>query len=215
MRGLRFALICRLVQALTGGPTVATISGVRSYLLAAVLAVASVWGVVREMPEGEAHAGPRVSRPREVESVALDGPRDLPAAALRDVLTTRSGDQLDTAKLAHDREALQNALVARGYLAARVGEPQVSFDDDGGAFVTFAIERGTQFHVGAVEVVGAEAKDAGVVTLAAGEVVSAARVEEARQGLAARLASRGKASGVAVQMATAGDSVDITFVAQR
>jgi outer membrane protein assembly factor BamA len=188
---------------------------VRSYLLAAVLAAASVWGVVRELPEGEAHAGPRVSRPREVESVAFDGPRDLPAAALRDVLTTRSGDVLDAGKLAHDREALQNALVARGFLAAQVGEPQVSFDDDGGAFVTFAIAQGTQFHVRAVGVEGATAKDAGVVTLATGEVASSARLEQERQALATRLASRGKASNVAVQLASDGDAVDVTFVAQR
>lgn len=188
----------------------------RSLIVAGALVAASVWGVLRELPEGSAHAGPRVSRPREVESVALDGnSRDLPAAALRDVLTTHPGDQLDAAKLEHDRGALQDALVARGYLAARVGEPQVDFDDDGGAFVTFAITQGAQFHVHAVSIAGAAAKDAGVVTLAAGEVVSAARVEEARQALATRLASRGKPSNVAVQMATAADSVDITFLVQR
>lgn len=188
--------------------------GVRSYLLAAALVAASVWGVVRELPEGSAHAGPRVSRPREVESVALDG-RGLPAAALRDVLTTHTGDQLDPAKLAHDRAAMQDALVARGYLAAQVGEPQVSFDDDGGAFVTFAVAQGSQFHVRAVGVEGAAVKDAGVVTLAAGEVVSAARVEQERQALVARLTARGKASSVVVQMASDGDAVDVTFVAQR
>ena len=187
----------------------------RSYLLAAALVAASVWGVVRELPESAAHAGPRVTRPREVESVALDGPKDLPAGALRDVLTTRPGDQLDSAKLSHDREAMQNALVARGYLSAQVGEPQVSFDEDGGAFVTFAVAQGTQFHVRGVAIEGAAVKDAGVVTLATGEVVSAARVEQERQALAARLAARGKPSSVVVQMATAGDAVDVTFVAQR
>lgn len=187
----------------------------RSYLLALALVAASVWGVVRELPESSAHAGPRVSRPREIESVALDGPKDLPAAALREVLTSRPGDQVDSAKLEHDREAMQNALVARGYLSAQVGEPQVSFDEDGGAFVTFAVDQGTQFHVRAVGVEGAAAKDAGVVTLSAGEVVSAARVEEERQALAARLAARGKPSSVVVQMATDGDAVDVTFVAQR
>lgn len=189
--------------------------GVRSYLLAAALVAASVWGVVRELPEGSAHACPRVSRPREVESVAFDGPRDLPAAALRDVLTTRSGDVLESAKLEHDRDALQSALVARGFLAAHVGEPQVSFDDDGGAFVTFAIEQGAQFHVRGVAVEGAAAKDAGVVTLAAGEVASSARFEQERQALATRLAARGKPSNVVVQTSVAGDAVDVTFVVQR
>lgn len=187
----------------------------RSYLLAAALAIASVWGVVRELPEGEAHAGPRASRPRDVESVSFDGPRDLPAAALRDVLTTRSGDVLESGKLAHDRDALQDALVARGFLAAHVGEPQVTFDDDGGAFVTFAIEPGAQFHVRGVAVEGAAPKDAGVVTLAAGEVASSARLEQERQALATRLAARGKPSNVVVQTATAANSVDVTFVVQR
>ncbi|MBV8758038.1 MAG: hypothetical protein JO257_12200 [Deltaproteobacteria bacterium] len=187
----------------------------RSLLVAGALVAASVWGVMRELPEGEAHAGPRASRPREVESVALDGPTDLPAAALRDVLATRSGDQLDSGRLAQDRVALQGALVARGYLAAQVGEPQVSFDEDGGAFVTFPIERGAQFHVRAVAIEGAAAKDAGVVTLGAGEVVSAPRLEEARQALATRLASRGKPSRVAVQMSTDAGAADITFVVQR
>ena len=214
MSRIRFASFCQGDRGHTAGPGVAATRGVRSYLLAAALVAASVWGVVRELPEGSAHAGPRVTRPREIESVALDG-RDLPAAALRDVMTTTAGQQLDSAKLEHDREAMQNALVARGYLAAQVAEPQVSFDDDGGAFVTFAVTQGTQFHVRAVDVEGAAAKDAGVVTLAAGEVVSAARVEQERQALAARLAARGKPSSVVVQMATAGDAVDVTFVAQR
>ena len=214
MRWLRFATFRRPDRIVTAGPGVAHRRGMRSLLVAGALVAASVWGVLRELPEGEAHAGPRVSRPREVESVSLDG-RDLPAAALRDVLATHAGEQLDGVKLAQDRVALQNALVARGYLAAQVGEPQVSFDDDGGAFVTFAIDQGVQVHVRNVAIAGAAAKDVGVVTLATGDVVSGTRLEEARQALETRLASRGKPSHVVVQMSTDVGAADITFVVQR
>ena len=189
----------------------------RSLLLAAGLAAAAVWGVVHHLPEGEAEAEPQAVRARQVQSVSLDGGPRLPMAALREVLATHAGDSLDEAKLDHDRTAMQQALAARGFLAANVGAAQVSFDEAGAAYVTFAVETGPEFHVRSVAVTGATAKDAGVVTLATGEVASAARIAEARDALADRLAARGKRGSVTVQTTTdaAAAAVDVVLSAQH
>jgi outer membrane protein assembly factor BamA len=188
----------------------------RSLLLAAGLAAAAAWGLVRHLPEGEARAEPQIVRSQELESVALDA-HDLPVTSLREVLASRAGDPLDRAKLEHDRAALQNALAARGYFAAKVGAADVSFDEHGGAYVTFAIDQGPEFHVRTVEVTGATAKDAGVVTLTAGEVASPARFAQAREALAERLAARGKPATVTVEVTTdeAAAAVDVVLSATR
>jgi outer membrane protein assembly factor BamA len=189
---------------------------VRSVLIATALVAASAWALVRQLPEGEAQASPHASRPQEIESVSFDGDR-LPVAALRDALATRAGDLLDASALAHDRAALQATLAGRGYLRAKVSPAQVNFDDDGGAFVTFAIAQGTEFHVRSVNIAGVPAKEAGVVTIAEGEVASPAHIEEARQALAAWLAARGAPATVTVQIATdaAAGVVDVTLLAQH
>lgn len=193
------------------------LEGMRSLLVAAGLAAAAMWGVVHQLPEGEAEAEPQAVRPREVQSVSLDGGPRLPEAALRAVLETHAGEQLEQAKLDHDRAAMQDALAARGFLAASVGPAQVTFDEAGAAFVTFSVETGREFHVRSVAVTGATAKDAGVVTIAAGEVASATRIAEARDTLADRLAARGKRGDVTVQMTTdtAAAAVDVVLSAQR
>jgi hemolysin activation/secretion protein len=216
MLRIRFARFRRTIRGVTRGPGVATITGVRSLLVASALVAASVWGIVHHLPEGEAQAEPHASRPQEIESVSLDG-RYLPLAALRDALTTQAGDQLDQAKLDHDRVAMLAALQARGYLAAKVGAAQVGFDEDGGAFVTFAIDQGPVFHVRSVHVTGAAAKDSGIVTLAAGETASPVHFEQARQALATRLAARGKQATVTLETQTddAAGAVDVTLVAAR
>jgi len=170
--------------------------------------------LVHELPEGQAAAEGHASRPQEIQSVAFDG-ADLPVAALRSVLTTRTGDLLDGDKLAADRASLQKTLVARGYLDARVDPAQVLFDESGGAFVTFAVAPGAMFHVRDVHVVGAAERDTGIVTLAKGAVASADRVERARDALATRLRVRGKAAAVAVTLApdTETASVDVVLAA--
>ena len=155
--------------------------------------------LVYELPEGEAEAEGHISRPQEVESVALDG-KDLPVAALRQVLSTRTGDQLDPDKLAADHDALVTALVARGYLEARVAKAQVMFDAAGGAFITFDMTTGPLFHVRDVRVIGAAERDTGIVTIARGEVVRADRLEQARAALATRLLARGKPATVALDL---------------
>lgn len=187
---------------------------VRSLLVFSALAAVAVWGVVRHLPEGEAAAETRPARTQQVESVALEGDH-LPMATLRAALSTHIGDQLDRGKLAHDRAAMKAALVARGYLDAQVEPAQVLFDH-GAAFVTFAVAPGPSFTVRSVKVVGATPRDAGVVTIAQGEIVLADRIAHARDALADRLAARGKPRAVSVRVVPdeAHASVDIELVAR-
>jgi outer membrane protein assembly factor BamA len=175
---------------------------VRSIAVLTICAAAAGFVVLHELPENEAEADGRASRPQEVQSVALDG-YGLPVAELRAALATHAGDTLDAAKLEHDRSALEAVLVDRGYLSAHVQAAHEMFDSNGGAFVTFAIAQGPVFHVRSVEVTGAPERDAGIVTIAKGEVVRADLLEHARAAMAERLVARGiKLAGasVAVEM---------------
>jgi len=166
---------------------------VRHLAVLAVFAAAAAFVLVRELPEHEADAtAVHASRPQEVQSVALDGSRGLPVAELRATLATHAGDLLDAQKLEHDRAALETALTNRGYLSAKVAPASVMFDSSGGAFVSFAIERGSLFHIRNVEVVGTSPQNAGVVTIAKGDVVRSDRLERARAALAERLITRTK-----------------------
>jgi outer membrane protein assembly factor BamA len=163
-------------------------------LLLVLLAIATSvalggWAVIRHLPD-EAQADPtRFVRPQEIQSVSLDG-RDLPLAALRDVLETRAGELIDMQAVARDRVALEQVLVARGYLAARVVEPRVTFGAGGAVYVTFAIDQGRLFRIHSVTIAGASDLEAGIVTLGPGDVADASRIALARQALEARLAIR-------------------------
>ncbi|MFT3696126.1 MAG: POTRA domain-containing protein [Kofleriaceae bacterium] len=171
----------------------------RSMILAG-LAVGGVAGVLAyELPERSAEAEGHASRPGEVQSVAFDG-KGLPVTELRSVLTTHAGEMIGKDALAADRAALANALTARGYLDASVQPAQVTYDATGGVFVTFAITTGALYHVHDVRVEGATAQDTGIVTIARGDVVRAARIAEVRDAIATRLSSRGKPGSVAVDL---------------
>jgi outer membrane protein assembly factor BamA len=188
---------------------------VRSFVLLTALAIAAGWVGIRHLP---ARAEADIVRPapsREVQSISFDG-RALPLATLRDALATKQGDIVDAEKLASDRESMIAALAARGYLAAQVGPARI-VQTDRGAFVTFTVEPGPQFRVRSVSVAGATQLEAGVVTLAAGEIVDGHRIERAREALADRLAARGKRRDVLVHLSTDDDRalVDIELVASR
>jgi len=174
---------------------------VRSLLLVAPLLAAAAWGIVH-LQSGEAAAAEPVhpSHRGEIESVALEG-RGLDMPELRQVVASKAGAQLDDGTLARDREALRDALVRHGYLAATAGDT-ITYDGDGGAFVTFSIARGPLYHVRSISVTGATAEEAGVVTIASGDAVDADRLARARTALADRLASRGKRRDVTVEMRT-------------
>ncbi len=167
----------------------------RALLLCLGLAgLTAVVGIRHQPQPAEAQ---RASRPNEIQSISLDG-RALPS--LRPVLSLRAGDRYDAAKAAQDRAALEAALVDRGYLIAKVDSPQVTYDANGGVFVTYAITQGPLFHVRSVTVTGATETVAGVVTLAAGEVVAADRIKQARLALAERMAIRGKPASVVAKV---------------
>lgn len=189
----------------------------RSLLLFLALVVVGAWAVIRHLPESQAQAGASTVvgvRPQEIRSVALDG-RNLPLAALRDVLQSKPGQLVDLAMLARDRAVLEEALVARGYLAAKVDEARVTFGAGGATFVTFPIETGPMFRIRNVTVTGAREQDAGVVTLGAGETADAARITQARQALEARLGVRSQRSLVLTRLVpdVAAGLVDVELTA--
>lgn len=134
---------------------------------------------------------------QQIQSVSIDG-RALPLAALRSVLSTQPGATLDAARLESDRVALKAELAARGHLAAHVDPAAVTYGSSGGAFVTFQVSKGPVFKLRSVTVTGASERDAGVVTLSAGDDAIADRIERARLQLADSLSSRGKPSQVTV-----------------
>jgi surface antigen-like variable number repeat protein len=180
-------------------------------LLTAAVIVAA-WAMIRN-PQTAANAEAAVDRPvarlQEVRSISLDGQR-LPSARLRDVLETHPGQQLDTPRLARDRDAMERELAALGYLAARVEPAVITFDVAGAAYITFEIDQGKLFHLRNVEVTG-PGKDAAVVTIASGDDAIRTRIDQARQALASGLARRGKPATVELSVHTdlAAAAVDV------
>lgn len=138
---------------------------------------------------------------QQIQSVSIDG-RALPLAALRSVLTTKPGAALDAGRLEKDRLALESELAALGHLAAHVDPAAVTYGSSGGVFVTFQVTKGPVFKLRAVTVIGASEREAGVVTLSAGDDAIAGRIERARQQLAESLTRRGKPSEVTVATRT-------------
>jgi outer membrane protein assembly factor BamA len=184
---------------------------VRSLILLTVVAAAVAAVVVHQLPEGEA-AAEVTTRAQEVQSIAFDG-QHLPTALLRSQLATHAGALLDGATLDRDRSALEHALTERGYLAAHVEPALVTFDAGGGAYITFAVVQGPLFHLRTVTVTGT--RDAGIVTLAQGDVAEADRLERARQMLADTLSRRGK-TAVTVELTkdVRAGAVDVVLAAR-
>ncbi len=187
----------------------------RSLLVLIVLAAVAAGVLVHELPESEATADTQLHRAQEIESISLDG-RRLPVMAMRQILTSRAGDLLDSAKLEHDRAALQGFLEASGFLAAHVQPASVTFASNGGAYVSFTITQGPMFHVRNVRLIGASDDD-GVVTIAPGDDASAERLERARQALVSSLPLKAhKQATVTLKMHTdvAASAVDVELVAR-
>lgn len=202
------------------GLALALVAGVRSFVVFTAVVIAAGWVGIRHLPE-TAQARAEAVHPapsREVQSISFEG-RALSVSTLREALSTQTGDVVDDAKLARDREAMIEALAARGYLAAQVSPATVVYTDRG-AYVMFAVTQGPEFRVRSVTVTGATQLDAGVVTLEAGEIAQADRIARAQEALADRLAARGKQgkrADVSVHVSTdlAQSVVDIELVAAR
>jgi hypothetical protein len=146
--------------------------------------------VVRHLPAGTAEAAPVIAKSQRIESISIDGV-GLPIAALRDTMSTKLGTTVDPARLELDRVALQATLARRGYLAAKVAPPIVTFGG-GGVYVVFDIDRGPLYHLGAIELVGPSWPDAGVVTLASGDEALGDRLARARSAAQDTLSRHGK-----------------------
>jgi outer membrane protein assembly factor BamA len=189
---------------------------VRSFVLLASLLVAIGWGVVQLVPhDADADVVAHAVRPQQIESISIEG-RGVPVAALRELLASKAGELLDDSLLARDRDALRDALVARGYLAAHVAAAHITYDTRGAAFVTFAITKGPLYRVRSVQLTGATEKDAGVVTIASGDPAESERISVARAAIAARLEARGKHLGVTadVRADDAAAVVDVVLAAK-
>ena len=184
-------------------------------LITALLVAATGWGIAHLQSAADAAAPSFAVRPGEIASIAFDG-RRLPANELRDLLASKPGTLLDDALLAQDRETLRAALVARGYLAAEVRAPQVTFDVRGAAFVTYAIIPGPLYRVRSVVLTGASVRDTGVITIGKEDPAEAERVARARQAIADRLKARGKHLTVTadVRRDDAAAAVDVVLAAR-
>lgn len=186
----------------------------RAFALLTAVVILAGWAVIRH-PKTSANAEAAVNRPvarqQEVRSVSFDG-HQLALSRLRDVIETRPGAQLDTDRLARDRDAMERELADLGYLAARVEPAVVTFDAAGAAYVTFEIDQGKLFHLRNVLVTG-PGKDAMIATLSAGDDAVRARIERARQTLADGLVRRGKRAPVELSIHTdlAAAAVDVVF----
>lgn len=174
----------------------------RSIVTLVVVAVMCALVVLHRLPEGDAHADPILVRTQQVQSISIDGGRGLPVTQLRQVLSTKLGDVVDTATLERDRAAMEHELATRGYLAAKVESPIVTYGPAGGVYVVFEVERGPLFHIRNVHLEGAGWTDAGVVPLAGGDVAHGGRIERVRQAAEQTLARHGKRMRVEVSVET-------------
>jgi outer membrane protein assembly factor BamA len=160
-------------------------------LLTALVATGS-WAAIRHLPASEARADstPRIDA-RLVQSIALDGGRNLPSSALRAVISTKVGDLLDDQQLERDRAAIEAELASRGYLSAKVAPASVTRGARGGAYLVFDVDAGPLFHLRSVTVTGPGQRDASVVRLVAGDEASHGRMLLARQTLSDTYLRRG------------------------
>jgi surface antigen-like variable number repeat protein len=188
----------------------------RSLLVVAAFLAVAGWVVVHHLPERDAEAGenPRAAKVDEIQSISIDGGQGrLPITALRAQLTTKVGEALDTAKLAHDRDALETLMTSRGYLSAKVAPAAITHGPLGGAYVVFDVDPGPIFHFRSVEVTGPGKQEVGVVTIASGDDAIGERAAHAVQALHDTLARRGRTSTVELAQHTdvSAAAVDVTI----
>lgn len=182
----------------------------RTVLILLVLAAIGGYVAFRHLPSGTAQANRPETPSQQIQSISIDGGRGLPLAALRAVLVSHPGEQVDDAKLEQDRIALGAELASRGYLAALVRPAVVTYST--GAYVVYEIDAGEVFKIRDVKVIGASEKDA-VITISKGDEALASRIESARQILEQNLERHGKKHTVTVSIEKdiANHVVDITL----
>lgn len=183
----------------------------KSVLLLTALAIAGGWAVVRHLPSEPEAAAAITDHPQQIAGVSIDGldaGRTLPVSALRAVLDTKAGDAIDPAKLDHDRAAMRAVLESRGYLAAKIDAPSVTFSD-GRAFVVFSVSMGQVFHFRNVTTAGINPRDTGLITIGSWDVANPERIERVRQALAD--VSPGKQVVASTHTDAAAAAIDVDF----
>jgi outer membrane protein assembly factor BamA len=193
-------------------------------LLLVAMALGAKVAIERIAPEEVASASTRVTTPSRakteagtVQSVRFTGP-GLRAAFLSDVVATRPGEPLRESSLESDRLHILDAMLARGYLDASVGVPQVEWSDGGAAWVDFPVDAGSLYVVRSVAVEGKQLRRhpalAEVPTLVAGNPAIDERIEASAGLLRDWLAQRGVKAIVTVEVALEKFSkqIDVVYV---
>jgi outer membrane protein assembly factor BamA len=186
---------------------------VRSVLLLTALAIAAGYVVVRHLPDEPEASAAITDHPQQIASVSIDGldaGRTIPVSALRSVLATKAGDALDAQKIDHDRAAMTSVLEARGYLAAKIDAPSVTFAD-GHAYVVYSVSTGQVFHFRNVTSSGIGARDRGLITIGAWDTASPERIERVRQALAETAANVKKSVVASTHIDASAAAIDVDF----
>lgn len=179
---------------------------VRSIVALTAVALTSAAVVVHQLPDGDAYAAPLPAKTKDVHSISIDGGIGIPLAELRGAMETKLGEAADTATLERDRIALERTLAERGYLAAKVASPIVTYGPSGGTYIVFDVERGPLYHVRDVHLAGPSWSDAGIIPLVSGDDASTERLEKVRQAAQATLDRHGKQ--LRVELAIDADHAD-------
>jgi outer membrane protein assembly factor BamA len=193
-------------------------------LLLLAMALGAKVAIERIAPEEAASASTRVTTPSRakteagtVQSVRFTGP-GLRAAFLSDLVATREGETFRESSLESDRIRILDAMLARGYLDATIGVPQVEWSDDGAAWVDFPVDAGSLYVVRNVAVegkqVGRHPALADVPTLETGNPAIGERIEASAQQLRDWLAQRSVKATVTVkvELEKLSKQIDVVYV---
>ncbi|HEY8565243.1 MAG TPA: outer membrane protein assembly factor BamA [Beijerinckiaceae bacterium] len=141
-----------------------------------------------------------------VREIRFVGNNAFGGSRLRNLLTTtemnflsfvKSSDIYDPDRVAADQELIRRYYLRNGYADARIGAPEVVFDEArGGYIITYTIDEGRQYRVGNVQVESRIPEvDAGQVQrrirTAAGDVYNAEAVEKSLTDVTTDIAKRG------------------------
>lgn len=191
------------------------------WIVVAVVVAAAAWGVLANLPEAATASASGLASPHHalapssnlVRGIALDGGRGLPLAELRAVIGTKVGAAIDEKQLAADRDAVEAELAERGYLAAKVADPVVTYAN-GGVYVVFDVQRGPMFRLRSVTITGPGQGDGSIVTIAAGDPAIQSRMAQARASLETSLSRNGKPAAVSLVVHSDRDAavVDVDFI---
>ena len=140
-----------------------------------------------------------------VKRIRFEGNRHLSARSLRKVMKQRTVNWLsfitnaglyEPDDLEKDRESLRAAYLAKGYLDAAISEPEVEPYGRKGLRVTFAVDEGQRYTLGAITVAGVTSAPPEeirqILRLQSGEVAAMTQIDAAAQAVRDWYGSRGR-----------------------